>query len=419
MKFKNKITLVAAMSALLGLGLAFGRTAAPVSAATVDQQAAAYKPVKITTIKSTFPYKQGYRQGVGRPEGIVIHETAEPTWTAATTVAKMNKEWKSKSSYVHAVVDATAIDKMENTDYKTWGAGAVANARFISIELAESKNQTDFVKSVNNLAYYAATLLRQYNLRPDLATNDGLGTIWSHYDVTHYLGGTDHSDPVGYFAQHGYDMNQLFALIQTWYNKLSYIKPQASAKNANTIKLGAATGVYTGPSYNYRKIKTLPKSSSWKYFGEQVTRGQFWFNLGGAQWVRVGGLSTPTIKVSGTSAIQSGAGSDNKVLGTLAKGKTVAYTNTAFVEGKFWYQIKPGQWFANGVNFKTKVTPKTSSTGVIFLGKTSVLRAGASDSATALRNLIAGTSWKYSAIKKVGGSTWYCLGNNQWVKPFS
>ncbi|WP_155287046.1 peptidoglycan recognition protein family protein [Lacticaseibacillus zhaodongensis] len=415
MKLKHRLALLAALGTTFAFALTLGQTA-PVNAATVNQQAAAYKPAKITTMKSTFPYKQGFRAGVGRPEGVLIHETAEPNWNAATTAKNMNKDWKSKSSYVHAAVDATAIDKMMSTDYKTWGAGAVANARFISVELCETKSQTDFVKSVNNLAYYTATLLRQYNLRPDLATHDGLGTVWSHFDVSHYLGGTDHSDPVGYFAQHGYDMDQLYALIQTWYNKLGYIKPQASAKNANVVKLGAATGVYTGPSYNYRKIKTLRKSSSWKYFSAQVTRGQFWFNLGGNQWIRVGGLSTPTITVKGTSAIQSGPGSDYKVLGTLAKGKTVGYSNLVYNEGKLWYQFKPGQWFANGVNFKTKVTPSSSTHGVIFLGKTSVLRAGTSDSAKAVRNLIAGTSWKYSAIKKVNGGTWYCLGGNQWVK---
>ena len=182
------------VAAALGLGLT-GINA--VSASSINTQAAKYPVAKITTKKSNFTYKKAFRQGVGRPEGIVIHETAEPTWTAASGAQHFMNEWKTKQTYVQSLVDSGAIINIGSNDYQTWGTGAVANKRFISIELCETTNQTNFIKSVNNLAYYTATLLRQYNLKPDLATNDGFGTVWSHYDVTHYLGGTDHSDPVG------------------------------------------------------------------------------------------------------------------------------------------------------------------------------------------------------------------------------
>ena len=41
----------------------------------------------------------------------------------------------------------------------------------------------------------------------------GLGTIWAHHQVTHYLGNTTHTDPDGYFAKYGYSMQQFYQLI--------------------------------------------------------------------------------------------------------------------------------------------------------------------------------------------------------------
>ena len=40
-----------------------------------------------------------------------------------------------------------------------------------------------------------------------------LGIIWSHHQVTQYLGNTTHTDPDGYFAKYGYSMQQFYQLI--------------------------------------------------------------------------------------------------------------------------------------------------------------------------------------------------------------
>jgi N-acetylmuramoyl-L-alanine amidase CwlA len=401
------------VAAALGLGLT-GINA--VSASSINTQAAKYPVAKITTKKSNFTYKKAFRQGVGRPEGIVIHETAEPTWTAASGAQHFMNEWKTKQTYVQSLVDSGAIINIGSNDYQTWGTGAVANKRFISIELCETTNQTNFIKSVNNLAYYTATLLRQYNLKPDLATNDGFGTVWSHYDVTHYLGGTDHSDPVGYFAAHGYDMNQFYALVQSWYGKLGKVKAKASAKNANVIKLGATSSVYAGPSTNYKKVRTLKKGSAWKYASVHVTRGQFWFQIATKQWVRVGGLSQPSMKIVGTSAVRKGPGVKYAIVKTVKKGATYKYSNIKFADGTLWFQIATNQWLVNGLNGKTTIKTTSKNHGVISLGTSTILRAGASDKAKAIRTLPAGGNWKFDLVQKVGNQTWYRLGGNQWVK---
>lgn len=52
-------------------------------------------------------------------------------------------------------------------------------------------------------------MLKENGLTPSLADNNqGTGTIISHNAISQYWGGTDHSDPVGYFSQWGYNMNQ-------------------------------------------------------------------------------------------------------------------------------------------------------------------------------------------------------------------
>ena len=62
------------------------------------------------------------------------------------------------------------------------------------------------------------------NARKDLAKEDaaknkpgGLGTIWSHSEVSQYLGNTNQTDPDDYFAKYGYDMGQFYELVNQYY----------------------------------------------------------------------------------------------------------------------------------------------------------------------------------------------------------
>ena len=48
-----------------------------------------------------------------------------------------------------------------------------------------------FARSMNNYADYAATQLQYYGLKPNSAEYDANGTVWTHYAISRYLGGTD------------------------------------------------------------------------------------------------------------------------------------------------------------------------------------------------------------------------------------
>ncbi|ULG74931.1 N-acetylmuramoyl-L-alanine amidase [Macrococcus brunensis] len=161
--------------------------------------------------------KMPYRNGVAKPEGVVAHETANPTSTIYGEVAYMKRNWNN--AFVHAFVDDNEIIETANTDYVAWGAGPAGNARFIHVELVRVYGKERFAKAINNYADYIATNLHYYDLPVDSAEYDGAGTLWSHKAVSNFLGGTDHADPYGWFQENGYTMDELAELVTLKYNQ--------------------------------------------------------------------------------------------------------------------------------------------------------------------------------------------------------
>lgn len=160
-------------------------------------------------------YLPKYSYRYGKPEGIVMHDTANDNSTIQGEVNYMKNNYNS--AFVHAYVDGKRVIETANTDYLAWGAGPAANDRFIHVELVHTHTADDFARSINNYADYAATNLLYYGLKPDSAEYDGQGTVWTHRAVSNYLGGTDHSDPHDYLQSHGYSYDELYDLINEKY----------------------------------------------------------------------------------------------------------------------------------------------------------------------------------------------------------
>lgn len=156
------------------------------------------------------------------PTGIVIHYTANPNNFSARSEAnyQINGGWKS--AFVHTFIDAGTILNIHDTNYGAWGCGPVGNKYFVQFEMVTARNFDDFAKTTSYSAWYTAYLLRQYDLAPSLAqANRGVGTVWTHHNVTTYLGGTDHTDPTAYFAKYGYDINQFYSLVKRYYDNFT------------------------------------------------------------------------------------------------------------------------------------------------------------------------------------------------------
>ena len=292
----------------------------------------------------------GYRNGVGKPEGIVVHETADPGASAWDEGRYFNNNWTSAYTYVHAVVDQKQVIQLMTPDYGVWGAGAIANKRFIQIELCEVSTRKQFVRSVANDAYYIASLLHAYNLTPSRASSNGTGTIWSHADVSNYLGGTDHGDPIGYFAKWGYSMNNFYSLIVYYYNKMgtstnaaakasslsssssskassksassSSSKPASQAVTVKTMKVMRNAYTYTAAGKRNVKIKSIKATSYLKIYGGIVTIKKVkYYKYGNNKYVRAGNITGYGRKLKHNAWVYTRTGARDQTMPKQLKGR--------------------------------------------------------------------------------------------------
>lgn len=310
----------------------------------------------------------GFRNGVGKPEGVVVHETADPGASAWDEARYFNNNWMKSYTYVQAVVDDKQIIQLMSTDYGAWGAGAIANRRYIQIELCEVNTKKQFIKSVANDAYYIATLLLQYDLTPSRADESGTGTIWSHHDVSNYLGNTDHVDPDTYFAKWGYSMDKFYSLITYYYNKL---KPNYSANNdssnsnkgssseksasqASSTKKTvtqapvAKNAVVMRNSYSYDKdgnrdksIKVLKAKTAIKIYGSAVKIGKTkYYRYGDNKYVKASNITGVSKKLIHNSYVYDKKGSRFLSIPTQkSESKLTTYGSRIMINHKKYYLI--------------------------------------------------------------------------------
>lgn len=311
----------------------------------------------------------------GKPEGVVIHETATPNATAHNEAIYFNREWMNIYAYVHAFVDKTGVIQMTSPDYGVWGAGPVANNRFVQVELCEENNLADFAKGVNNDAIYVAQILRRYNLVPDNAVHDGQGTIWSHHAVSTFLGGTDHTDPDGYFAKWGYSMDDFFDLVKYYYDQGSsttntgnaasdpvVTKPVETSKPAkkpvsNILPKPVGTKILIHNALVYdengvpTKLPTKKAGTKLTIYGNQTIKKRKYLQIGINQYVVASNVEGKLQRLSHNAFIYDGTG-QRIGTGKLYRGNYVrTYGGRVKIKGRKYYPIDVNQFIKVG-NFK-------------------------------------------------------------------
>ncbi|WP_125711528.1 peptidoglycan recognition protein family protein [Companilactobacillus kedongensis] len=292
---KGKVLLSSVMAILLGV-LFISLGGLNIKADTVNSYILGNKiqPAEIQYREGTFSHWFGYENGVGKPEGVVVHETADPNATAENEVSYFNNKWPSLQTYVHAFVDDKESINIHSADYGVWGAGHTANYKFIQVELCEVHDYDAFARSLSNDAYYIATRLIQYNL-PDIPGQ----TVVSHHQVSNMYRETTHVDPDGYFAKWGYDMNQFNDLISYYYNNLKdsgllYGRdssnanvPQATVLSVNNDKAIFVPLVAFDESNNKTDIKNrgLANNTPWQYDQQKDFDGHAYYRVSTNEWV--------------------------------------------------------------------------------------------------------------------------------------
>lgn len=139
--------------------------------------------------ESIISYGHGYLD----PSYLVIHETANPGATAPNHVAY----WRNNpdAPMTHYVCDWDDIVYHCVPDNRLcWHVGN-ANGFTIGIELCHAETPDGFARVWENAVEFAAWFLNSRGW--------GLDRLLSHDDCRVRWGGTDHTDPIGYFRSYG------------------------------------------------------------------------------------------------------------------------------------------------------------------------------------------------------------------------
>lgn len=169
----------------------------------------------------------------GKYEGIVMHSTAV---YGDNAINERNYECSHyKEAFVHAFSDPHSTIETANPAFIAWGAGQVANYRYLHSELCQVTNdgsdkaKADFKASYENWINYAAQRLYDLKLGVTCACKEGIGTVWQHFQVTEWLGDSTHIDPMDYLVTWSVTWEQVILDIQTKYKELEEMIPIADA----------------------------------------------------------------------------------------------------------------------------------------------------------------------------------------------
>ncbi|OUB11271.1 N-acetylmuramoyl-L-alanine amidase [Bacillus thuringiensis serovar yunnanensis] len=228
--------------------------------------------------------KQPYRYGVGAYEGVVAHSTATPEAPAINIQKYETRTWRN--AFVHYAVDWNETIQIADTKYIAYGGGPSANKRFVHVELCETADYTKFKHSYEKYVKLLAEILKDNKISVEKG-------LWTHSDVTHHLGGTDHEDPIDYLKSHGVSEAQFRADVQRAYNNSSVevSVPENPSKPAE-VPIAVTDGIAyiegynvnlrKGPGTSYSKIRQLNKPESYVVWAKKAG----WLNLGGEQWIK-------------------------------------------------------------------------------------------------------------------------------------
>ncbi|PEE83462.1 N-acetylmuramoyl-L-alanine amidase [Bacillus toyonensis] len=228
--------------------------------------------------------KQPYRYGVGAYEGVVAHSTATPEAPAINIQKYESRTWRN--AFVHYAVDWNETIQIADTKYIAYGGGPAANKRFVHVELCETADYAKFKRSYEKYVKILAKILKDNKISVEKG-------LWTHSDVTHHLGGTDHEDPIDYLKSHGVSEAQFRADVQRAYNNASVDvsvpeNPSKPAEVPTAVTDGIAyiegynVNLRKGPGTSYSKIRQLNKPESYVVWAEK----DGWLNLGGDQWIK-------------------------------------------------------------------------------------------------------------------------------------
>lgn len=143
--------------------------------------------------------------GRSSPGYLVVHETANPGASAANHVTywRNNQPNVTMAHYVMEL-DGSVVYHTQRDDTIAWHVGN-GNYATVGIELAHAVNGGDFSRQFDEAAQWCADYLT--------ARGWGIDRLLSHSECRWIWGGTDHTDPDGYFRANGKSWGEFEALV--------------------------------------------------------------------------------------------------------------------------------------------------------------------------------------------------------------
>lgn len=200
-----------------------------------------------------------YNNGHGSisPQYLVIHETANPGASAYNHYLLYSRGYSYAVHYVMELDGSTVYHTMAD-NRKSWSVGN-GNSKVVSIELAHATNQADFDKQWGEAVKWAGDYLNSRGW--------GIDRMISHNDARLMFGGTDHQDPLSYFASYGKSWNQFKAAVRDYMQtgqaggtveQGEAQQPTASASGSNSMGVYTTTAsalcVRKGPGTGYARV---------------------------------------------------------------------------------------------------------------------------------------------------------------------
>lgn len=217
---------------------------------------------------------------------LVIHETANPGASAYNHTLL----WGRDDTYaVHHVMelDGSTVYNTVPENRLCWHVGN-GNYATIGIELAHATNAADFAKQWNEAVKWAGDELRAHGW--------DTSRLLSHYEAAQRWGGSDHTDPNGYFRQYGKTWAEFKQAVAAYLGS-GYVAPIAPTDgNGGTLASSSTStndssfgGTYrcTVSSLNVRSTPSLYGAVVASYgYGQPVNLDNWYCISNGYVWGR-------------------------------------------------------------------------------------------------------------------------------------
>lgn len=284
--------------------------------------------------------------GYNSAQYLTVHETANPGASAYNHYSLYSRGYAYAVQYVMDLDGSTVYHCMED-NRKAWAVGN-GNSRCVNIELCHATNRADFDKQWDEAVKWCGDYLNKRGW--------GIDRMISHNDARRMWGGTDHTDPLSYFAQYGKSWNMFKAAVRDYMGTgqvggtveqgATEAPAQTSSKSMGVYtSTASALNVRSGAGTNYRVARTYAKGTRFDLYEVKNGWGRTpsgWISLqyttygGGKAVAPASNSGAGTYRFKTNVNIRTGAGTGYKVVGQYKAGSTVKISRVITAGGYRW-----------------------------------------------------------------------------------